>query len=253
MSKWRPSSENIYVVGDIHGKYSALKLILNRILPLRKQDLLIFLGDYVDRGPHSYLVINELIKLSNKYNNVICLLGNHEWLFMASTGITNPLVPAGISPAQVWLTNGGVETIVDYAQNAGLTKNDAMHMSLNRIQNIVPQDHQQFMLDLKPYYELDKYKFVHAGCDPNSPLENQSNDILLWNTSLWNFVSKNKGKGFSWDKTIVCAHNHNGPFISDKYIMIDTSVMGKIMCFELNSRTGFLAAPGKSRMVMRST
>ena len=74
MSKWRPSSENIYVIGDIHGKYSALKLILNRILPIRKQDLLIFLGDYVDRGPDSYNVINELIKLKNKYDNVICLL-----------------------------------------------------------------------------------------------------------------------------------------------------------------------------------
>src|SRR5271157_3308563 len=97
MSKWRPSPACIFIIPDIHGHYSCLNLILKRILPLRIQDQLIFLGDYIDRGPNSNKVINKLIELKKLFpEQVVFLRGNHEELLLQSFGylpITKILSP----------------------------------------------------------------------------------------------------------------------------------------------------------------
>lgn len=253
MSKWRPSENNLYVIGDIHGNYDCLRLILNRITPLRKGDEIVFLGDYIDRGPDSAKVIDKLCRINNKYENITCLSGNHEWLMKASVGLTHPLTsPLALTPEQIWLSNGGIPTILSYAKMKGLNRQDAMSIPLTRYKGIMPEEHKDFLLGLYSFYETDDYIFVHAGCDPNLPVEVQPDDILLWDRSLWRFVRTNyqKGNDFDWDKIIVCGHNYKGPFIHPKYMMLDVSGdNGKVMCAELNSMTAYIAEPGKQRMV----
>lgn len=251
MSKWRPSESNIYVVGDMHGNYDCLQLILNRILPLRTKDELIFLGDYIDRGPNSAKVIKKLTQINDKYENITCLSGNHEWLMKVSIGLIQAQTShLSLTPQQIWLANGGISSIVSYAKEVGIPREDAMSMPLHRYKDIVPSDQRRFLKNLFLYYETEKYIFVHAGCNPLLPIEEQSDDVLLWDNSLFRFVKNNPFTNYPWDKTIVCGHNYKGPFVHPKYIMIDVSHdNGKVMCAELNSMTAFTAQPGKKRMV----
>ena len=69
-----------FVIGDVHGNYEELMDLLDKINPNLRQDKLIYLGDYIDRGPQSYKVIRFLIDLQNKYGkeHVVLLRGNHE-------------------------------------------------------------------------------------------------------------------------------------------------------------------------------
>jgi len=251
MSKWRPSSEkNTYVIGDIHGNYQCLKKLLDRILPLRPKDELIFLGDYIDRGKKNYEVVEILSELDNQ-PNITCLSGNHEWLLMASVGIMNILwMPGDPRPEPVWLSNGGIDTIVSYAIKKGLTIKEAMAIPLTRYKGIIPKKHVEFLQALYQFYETEKYIFVHAGCDPNLPLDEQGNDVLLWDRSLWNYMENNKKKEVSWEKKIVCGHNYKGIFVHPKYLMIDMSGQDKVACVELESMTVCVASPGKERVVI---
>jgi serine/threonine protein phosphatase 1 len=253
MSKWRPSDKNIYVIGDIHGKYSSLKMILSRITPLRKQDELIFLGDYIDRGVDSDKVIQKLIDLKNKYENVTFLSGNHEKLLLAALGLEEPCIPStgGIAPipGTLWLANGGKHTIFSYAEKKNISNRDALSISLKRYVNIIPQDHLDFLQGLYSYYDHSEYIFVHAGCDPYIELSKQEESVLLWDRSLWDFMRNNKNANVSWDKPIVCGHNYYGPFYNPKYIMLDASGTNRVVCAELNSMTAYVSEYGRDRMV----
>jgi serine/threonine protein phosphatase 1 len=253
MSKWRPSKKNIYVIGDIHGKYSSLKMILSRITPLRKQDELIFLGDYIDRGPDSDKVIQTLINLKNKYSNITFLSGNHEKLLLASLGLSKSCIPTrnGIAPMpeNLWLSNGGNYTIFSYAKMKNMSPKEALSIPLKRYINIIPEEHLDFFQSLYSYYEHSDYVFVHAGCDPYIELSKQEESILLWDRSLWNFMRNNKNADVSWGKPIICGHNYYGPFYNSKYIMLDASSSNRVICAELNSMTAYLSEYGKDRMV----
>jgi serine/threonine protein phosphatase 1 len=250
MSKWRPSDKNVYVIGDIHGKYSSLKMILSRITPLRKQDELIFLGDYIDRGTDSYKVIDTLVKLNNKYDNVTCLLGNHEKMLLRALDLTDQDTNLNATlPGTLWLSNGGTATAFSYAERKNLSRSEALSISLNRYVSIIPKSHLDFFQNLYSYYENDNYKFVHAGCDPNIDLSQQEEKTLLWDRSLWNFMKFNRGIDVKWEKPIVCAHNYHGPFYHPKYLMLDATGANKVVCAELNSMTAYVSEYTKSRMV----
>jgi serine/threonine protein phosphatase 1 len=259
MSKWRPSSDCIYVFGDIHGHVCCLNTILKRILPLRPNDKIVFLGDYIDRGPDSFAVIEKLISLSEKYKDqVTCLMGNHEWLLLSSLGLIDNKVPHLVSndlhmnrySTVIWLKNGGVDTMKSYARKNGI-ENQIPVFTIAKMLNITPQTHIDFMLNLKLHHTIDDYKFIHAGCDPSIPIEDNSSEDLLWDRQLFDFVKKCvvQRKKFSWDGTIVCGHNYDGPIITDSYIMADTSAKKKLLCLELNSKTGYYATPGQARLV----
>lgn len=238
-------------MSDIHGYYSCLRQVLARILPLRPADQLIILGDYVDRGPQGYEVIETLADLSKKYpNQVITLTGNHEILFLASVGILDTYTPPG-SPtyAQVWLSNGGVDTVRSYCLKAGVQ--DWKSFPLHRMAGIIPEKHKEFLLNTQRYHETEDYIFVHAGCDPNIPLDKQTDDTLFWDRSLYNFVRKsikNKTK-IPWSKVVVTGHNYTGPIFHEKYIMVDSSEKKNITVIELNSMQGFFVYPNRERML----
>ncbi len=257
MSKWRPVDNCVYVIPDIHGMYEELELILNRILPLRKtggsMDKLIFLGDYVDRRIDSHKVVDLLIKTKTEApDQVITLLGNHELMLLEA------IQPdASISSYNTWMSNGGDETFIGYLQRVNSDVENPYLIARNSIKRFFPDKHIKFFESLIPYYEMDDYIFVHGGCDPFIPLENQSPKVLVWDRSIYQYMwglAENKIK-CPWNKTIVTGHNgdpEGKPFVHDKFMMLDGSYDEKVYVWELNSMTGFFARRSNKRLVKES-
>lgn len=254
MSRWRPSPQCIFVIADVHGQLSSLNLILKRILPLRKQDQLIFLGDYIDRGPDSFGVVKRIIELKNLFNEQIILLkGNHEDLLFKSMDI----IPCDIrfgqrSPYAVWMSNGGVECAQSYAKSIGLDPKQISSMPQHRIKEIINKEHLSFLhKETKSYYETNDYIFVHAGIDPIVPLEEQDEKLFLWDRSLFFYCKKviEAKLELSWKKPIICGHSWLGPIINPKYMMLDCYSNGKLMCLELNSMDAFYSIHSRKRLL----
>lgn len=147
------SNGRTIAIGDIHGCSAALVGLIGEI-NLRAEDRLIFLGDYVDRGPDSRGVIEQLLEL-RKRCETICLLGNHEIIFRNVLG--------GLS-AETWLGLGGQETLASYGG------------SLSQ----VPANHLKFLYELLPYYETQHEIFLHANYEASLPLDQQSEQMLFW-------------------------------------------------------------------------
>jgi serine/threonine protein phosphatase 1 len=154
---------NLYAIGDIHGSLEALERLMEKISPDLSRDRLLFVGDYIDRGPQSRGVVDYIIRLQNLAppGQIICLKGNHEAMFL-------DFLAGG--PAEMFLVNGGLATLDNYWEDDWLDRDGLA----------LPPDHARFYQDLQPYYETPDYIFVHAGLKPGVPLPEQVEDDLLW-------------------------------------------------------------------------
>jgi serine/threonine protein phosphatase 1 len=156
-------SPDIYAIGDLHGHLDALERLMDRISPDLSRDQLIFMGDYIDRGPHSRGVVDYVLRLKNSAppEKVVCLKGNHEAMFL------NFLLDID---KELFLFNGGFSTLRDYWGE-----------DWQELENLVlPPDHARFYRELKLYYETPDYIFVHGGLRPGVPLAEQEEEDLLW-------------------------------------------------------------------------
>ena len=207
----------------------------------------------MDRGPESHKIIDRLIELTKEYGDqVTCIMGNHEWLFLASIGaIPSPPVKPGLpTPLEVWLQHGGIQTIKGYCDSVGI--DGWQTFPIHRMINIVPKEHVDFLMnETYKAYELGDYIFTHAGCEPDNPLDDQDEDIFLWDRSLYKTALRciHHEYDMPWSKTVVCGHNYDGPIISEKYMMLDCSGKKALLVAELNSMEGFYAYPGRTRML----
>lgn len=257
MSKWRPSlSGCLYVIPDLHGSVNILNKICTRILPLRKinniKDKIIFLGDYIDRHIDSHLVLDKLIEIKNKYNeNVIFLLGNHEIIMLNALGIKYSYNIKSLltreNAYRNWLYNGGYQTISGYIERSNV-RCSLSDLTIDRVYDLIPKEHINFLLDLKPVYETNEYIFAHAAYDISKSINDQSVDILINDRLLFNNIKNGLLKPY-WDKTIICGHSHVGPIIHDKYMMLDCGAPRQLLFTELNSMSAFLVYSDKSRMI----
>ena len=143
-----------FVIGDIHGCGKALRTLLETISPTA-EDELIFLGDYVDRGPDSRGVIDELVQLQD-HCRVVALRGNHEVMLLG-------VLFGGCNPAG-WLASGGHATVASYG--GSLSK--------------VPARHRDFFRSLRPYHETESAIFVHACYQPDCPIDDQDDSLTYW-------------------------------------------------------------------------
>ncbi len=143
-----------FVIGDIHGCSKALRAVLEAIDPA-PQDELIFLGDYVDRGPDSRDVIQQLIQLRDRCQ-IVALRGNHEIMLLG-------VALHGLE-AEPWLRSGGQATVASYGG------------SLEKI----PADHFEFFQDLRGYYETSDSIFVHAGYQHDRAMPEQDDATTYW-------------------------------------------------------------------------
>jgi len=143
----------LYAIGDIHGCLMPLKSLIGN-LKLKKRDTLVFLGDYIDRGPQSKEVVDFLLKLSRKYHCVF-LRGNHEAMLLNYF--------FGGPWGKYWELNGMEATLRSYG---GLRN--------------IPDSHMDFFKNTELYYKDSNYLFVHAGIRPGVEMNKQSEVDLLW-------------------------------------------------------------------------
>ncbi|GAC1341181.1 MAG: metallophosphoesterase family protein [Isosphaeraceae bacterium] len=155
----------VIAIGDIHGCVRALDALLDEIGPLA-DDVIVTLGDYVDRGPDSRDVIDRLISLSERCR-LIPLLGNHDQMFLeARPGGRYALLDVDSVPHDLWLAIGGDATLASY--------NDSGDMSR------VPPQHFAFLEGCREWYETDTHLFTHANYLPEIPIEEQPDWVLRW-------------------------------------------------------------------------
>ncbi len=152
----------IITIGDIHGCSTALKTLIEAIQPTTL-DTLVFLGDYIDRGPDSKVVIERVIALA-EHCQVVPILGNHEEMLLAAL--------EGKDNLRYWLKFGGKETLGSYSAGEDMA--------------MIPAEHVRFIKRCRNYYETVTHFFVHAYYDPDRPLHEQ-----LWNGLRWLSLPRN--------------------------------------------------------------
>jgi serine/threonine protein phosphatase 1 len=148
--------ERLIAIGDIHGCSNALESLIEALAPTPR-DTVVTLGDYIDRGPDSRGVIDQLIQLA-KRTNLIALQGNHEQMMLE--------VISGDAPYQGWVQHGGVETLDSYGFDGRL--------------DFLPDDHRDFFDSMVDYYETDTHFFLHANYEADVSLDQQLIEVIRW-------------------------------------------------------------------------
>jgi len=165
-------------IGDIHGCCTALLALLDEVKP-RPDDQLIFLGDYIDRGPDTRAVLETLIR-RQVAGQWIFLRGNHENMMLEAR--------EHFIEAKLWQECGGLETLRSYRAEGRPDWEQA-----------IPESHWNFLAQTKPYYETATHIFVHACLDPDLDLAEQTDEMLYW--EFFEQIRPHKS-----GKVVVCGH-----------------------------------------------
>lgn len=177
-------------ISDIHGEYDKLCSVLDKVIP-QKEDTIVFMGDYIDRGAKSREVVDKLIDMQNLCN-CIYLIGSHEYAMLNA--------PRDDYYNYLFWNYGGDATVQSYG-------------SFENIMKI----HGEFFNSLKPYYLANKYLFIHAGIRIGIPLEDQDLSDMVYIRS--EFYSKKHGLPYK----IIFGHTEfDKPQVQDDKICIDT-------------------------------
>lgn len=176
----KPSTngEVVYAVGDIHGRLDLLDIMLRLIADAAGNEAgrarVIFLGDYIDRGPASSGVLGRLAGLKSDGARLCFLKGNHE------ASMLRFLDDASLGPQ--WCAFGGIETLASYGVAAPREAEDDAGWELARqeLAARLPPAHLEFLQRLDLMTEVGDYVFVHAGVRPGQSLETQAEEDLLW-------------------------------------------------------------------------
>jgi serine/threonine protein phosphatase 1 len=181
---WPPTvgdGRRVYAIGDIHGRYDLLLALMEKIgsddwqRGRRNETKIIFLGDYVDRGPQSRQVIDFILRLREKWPDMQCLMGNHEQVFqMAINGDESAvkfLLRPGVGGRETLMSYGLSERRLDLMDSKALTE---------WIVTGVPEAHKAFIASLDQRIVVEDYAFVHAGIAPGVPLAEQETADLYW-------------------------------------------------------------------------
>ena len=213
-------------IGDIHGATTALDALLATVVPT-PQDLLVFLGDYVDRGPDTRGVIDRLIALRQSHR-VVCLRGNHELMMTDARRDKGEL--------RNWLAVGGVQTMNSYAEAGWRATFDN-----------VPAEHWDFLEEgLFDFFETETHIFVHANLEESTPLTDQT-DLYLF----WEFV--NGPVQHESGKVMVCGHSSQRSGLPKAWpttYCLDTGAYagGWLTCLDVTAQTYWQAnALGETR------
>ena len=225
-----PGGARVYAIGDVHGRLAPLARLVamvrrdaSRASALRR--VLIFLGDYVDRGLESRQVIDFLLADPVPDFETVFLKGNHEaWLlaFLEDAAI-----------GREWLANGGQATLVSYGITAppGPRSADYLESLRNAFAAALPGSHRTFLNGLATQHAEGGYAFVHAAIRPGTPLTEQREEDLLWGRDDFMEDSSDHGK--------IIVHGHTvvpEPVVGCNRIGIDTGAYatGRLTCLVLD-------------------
>jgi serine/threonine protein phosphatase 1 len=215
-----PIGRRVYAIGDVHGRFDLLEELLEMIAHDAKgsggsdQNILIFLGDYVDRGADSKRVVERLSMPAPAGFDMICLKGNHEDMLLQFL--------EGEGAIFSWLKNGGRETLksygVDVKNLSGAEVTDkAVAAARRSLRAVIPGSHLEFLTSLDLIHVEGDYAFVHAGIRPGVSLAGQKEQNLIWIRD--EFLKSDADFG----KTIVHGHSiASQPSLKDNRIGIDT-------------------------------
>ena len=208
-----------FAVGDIHGRADLLAKLLNLFEARAEQEVreggapvLVFLGDYVDRGADSARVLDLLISRRPHTYERHYLRGNHEQAMLAF--MEAPLSNRG------WLIHGGADTLQSY----GIAPPSPMHATADEceaaaaaLKAALPPEHLSFLQGLERYAEFGGYAFVHAGVKAGRSLVKQKDSDLLWIRERF----LNSKRRFS--HCVVHGHTPaDAPFADERRVGIDT-------------------------------
>jgi serine/threonine protein phosphatase 1 len=154
----------VFAIGDLHGCPEELDVLLQH-LGAGPGDTLVFLGDYVDRGPRVRPLVERLLRLRQEGPATVFLRGNHEDMLLAYLGLPG-------RHASAYLANGGTATLASYGVPAGVHGAAAAAL--------VPPEHLRFFRELVLMHEHERFLFVHAGVRPGIELAQQDEEDLLW-------------------------------------------------------------------------
>jgi serine/threonine protein phosphatase 1 len=222
-----PTGSRIYAVGDVHGRADLLSNIFERIdddLDARPNEnaIQVFLGDYVDRGPHSRQVI-DLLLARLRLHRLHCLKGNHEDCVLRF--LHDPSV------FTEWTSIGGWPTVLSYGVTP--TRRDDAYSQQEvaiALYRAMPESHREFFQSLTLSFTCGDFFFAHAGIRPGIPFERQSQQDLLCIREDFLWHEEDFGK--------VVVHGHTPgkePEIRRNRINIDTGAYatGRLTCLVL--------------------
>lgn len=173
-----PDGQRVYAIGDIHGRDD----LFERLIGMIRADnaarapahvTLVLLGDLIDRGPCSSDVVARAISLSKEFPDTRLLIGNHEECFLAAlTGSERRL--------RYFMRIGGEATVRSYWTRDDDLANASFAEVAERLPQLVPAAHVEFLGNGEDVIVIGGYAFVHAGIRPGIPLEKQSLSDLRW-------------------------------------------------------------------------
>jgi serine/threonine protein phosphatase 1 len=228
-----PDGTRLYVVGDIHGCVDLLAAMHEMILAdagraQAERRVVVYLGDYIDRGPNSKGVVDLLTERPLAGFETVHLRGNHEQTLLTFLD--------DISIGPDWFSFGGVATFESYGLTAPVEifDVDALRAAQAALRDGLPPAHLDFYCDLRLGHLEGDFLMVHAGVQPNLPLDAQTENDLLWIREP--FLQSTADFG------VIIVHGHTiaqGPEIRPNRIGIDTGAFhtGRLTCavFQGNS------------------
>lgn len=192
-----PRGQRVYAIGDIHGRFDLLKTMHSII----SEDLemapianacVVYLGDYIDRGPASLDVIDCILNTTVPGTRSIFLMGNHEQMML------DFIDKADRRSGRAWFNNGAEATLISYGIVA---PSDSDYSALAAtLSKRLPDEHVSFLRSLRYRHQIGDVLFVHAGIDPDRPLDDQDDHDLIW--------IRDKFLNFDGDFGVLVVHGH---------------------------------------------
>ena len=170
-----PGGQRVYAIGDIHGRDDLFAQMINRIRAAREPAhlTLILLGDLVDRGAQSSAVVERAMNLRKEFPDTRLLIGNHEECFLAA-------LTGDVRRVRYFMRIGGDATVRSYWQDDEDFTAATFEDVAERLPQLVPPEHVNFLGMGEDVIEIGDYVFVHAGIRPGVPLEKQALSDLRW-------------------------------------------------------------------------
>ena len=219
-----PDGIRIYAIGDIHGRADLLEALLRQIdadctLYPSSRPIVVFLGDYIDRGPASRQVLDLLLGCQ-RTKEAVFLRGNHDNFvrrFLSSPAVLDE-----------WRLYGGLETLVSYGLKPSINPGVPEQRQLAKeLEKSTPERHLEFLDSLNLSFNCGDFLFVHAGIRPGVSIRKQKEEDLLWIRE--EFLSCEQ----RFEKFVVHGHTPvRAPDIRSNRINIDTGAFatGRLTC-----------------------
>jgi len=173
-----PPGYRVYAVGDVHGRLDLLDDALSRIEAdidsrARAQNIIVFLGDLIDRGPSSAQVIERVRTYRRPAVRTVFLSGNHEEVLLR-------LLRGESRFLRDWLSFGGAQCARSYGISSTALKRMDPGQAVEVLRQKIPGHDQAFLKSFVDTFRIGSYLFVHAGVRPGVPLSDQTQADLRW-------------------------------------------------------------------------